>query len=201
MNVRSIAIVGEFASGKTTLADYLVENHGYTRVSFAKRLKEVCAAVYNGGQPIEKNASYVVSRESTNDTIISGRQVLQEFGQSVKALDRDFWIRWLLADLEKEARTGSVRPGSYVTDDCRFDYEADILRQHGFLIVKVSTPLHVRQQRYEAIYGRPPTEEEMNHPSETSVRDIEADVEVRGCDPVELLGEYVLHYAREVQVA
>ena len=189
--MRSVAIVGEFASGKTTLADYLVEHHGYTRVSFAKRLKEVAAAVYNGGLPIQKNAMYEVEHSEIGAMEYSGRAILQQLGQSVKALDEHFWIRWMLSDIA----AGEYGDGPYVSDDTRFPYEADALRRKGFLIVRIDTPLTVRNQRYEALYGRAPTLAELSHPSETSVKDIRHDTIVDGCDPVHLLAEGIVSQA------
>lgn len=56
--MKDLAIVGLMASGKTTLAEYLVEKEGYIRVSFAARLKELAATVYNQGKPIAKDARY-----------------------------------------------------------------------------------------------------------------------------------------------
>lgn len=185
--MRSVAIVGQFASGKTTLADYLVEHHGYTRVSFARNLKAVAAAVYNGGVPIEKNGTYPVIREG-GGTEMSGRGILQELGQSVKAFDEHFWIRWLLADIDAD----QYGAGPYVSDDTRFPYEADALRARGFAIVRIRTPLSVRMQRYEHLYGRRPTPREMEHPSEVESEKIEADVVLDGTAPVEQLAAAIV---------
>lgn len=186
--MRSVAIVGPFASGKTTLADYLVEHHGYTRVSFAKRLKEVAAAVYNGGLPIEKNLMYPVVKEGIGGIELSGRAILQELGQSVKALDEQFWIRWLLSDID----AGEYGDGPFVSDDTRFPYEADALRARGFQIARLSTPIHVRMARYLDLYGRHPTVEEMNHASEVETSKIEADFTIKGTASVAGLAAYIV---------
>lgn len=187
--MRSVAIVGEFCSGKTTLADYLVTHYGYTRVSFAKRLKEVAAAVYNGGLPIEKNGYYGTVREG-GGVELSGRAILQELGQSVKALDEYFWIRWLLSDID----AGEYGDGPFVSDDTRFPYEAAALRARGFALVRVKTPPPVRNQRYVALYGRSPTEAEMKHPSEVESKKIEADLILDGTKPVAGLAAAVVDH-------
>lgn len=185
--MRSVAIVGEFAAGKTTLADYLVEHHGYTRVSFAKRLKEVAAAVYNGGEPIEKNEWYTVVRDGCPEQF-SGRQILQQFGQSVKALDEHFWIRWLLVDIE----AGLYGAGPFVSDDTRFPYEASALRELDFAIVRLNTDYEIRMERYEHLYGRRPSPSELSHPSEVESRKIDADMRLDGTMPVEQLAASVV---------
>jgi hypothetical protein len=173
--VSNIAIVGGFAAGKTTLSEGLVQQ-GYTRVSFARYLKEILSTVYNDGAPIEKTDEYEVTALDGSERTISGRQLLQEFGQSVKAMDRDFWIYSLFADI----RSGRYGPQPYVTDDCRFPYEAEALRSAGFTIVKLDTPLETRISRYENTYGRKPTPEELVHPSEIELNDIVPDYVIDG---------------------
>lgn len=147
----NIAIVGEFASGKTTLANHLIAQYGYTRVSFAGQLKRVAAAVYEPTPDagtyavVEKTKEYEVwPLDKDEPADISGREILQRLGQSVKELDRLFWVRWLLNDID----AGAYGKGPFVTDDCRFPYEADALRERGFVVVRVMTPKAVRMQRY-----------------------------------------------------
>jgi len=184
---KSVAIVGEFASGKTTLANALIEQYGYKRVSFAGRLKEMAADVYGGRAPVEKSAMYEVFPLDGEPLDISGREVLQQLGQSVKAMDRLFWVRWLMNDID----AGRYGDGPFVTDDCRFPYEAEALRERGFAIVRVMTPIKVRMERYEMTYGRLPTQKEMTHPSETEVTLIDWDMLVDGTHPVDELAQTV----------
>lgn len=183
--MRNLAIVGGFAAGKTTLSDGLVQQ-GYTRVSFARYLKEIVANVYNDGAPIGKTDEYDVVDLNGVTRTISGRQMLQEFGQSVKALDRDFWINSLMRDI----RQGTYGFGPFVTDDCRFPYEAQALKDIGFLIVKLDVDLDVRIQRYEQTYGRKPTPEELVHPSEIELVNIVPHFVINGNqEPKAILGE------------
>ena len=187
---RSVAVVGKFASGKTTLAERLIKDYSYTRVGFANRLKEMAAAVYGGASGIvPKQATFFVTRSSGKRDEITGRQLLQELGQSVKALDRDLWIRWL----ENDIQSGAYGAGPFVIDDCRFPYEADFLRdQLGFVVVKLDTPDAVRILRYEKTYGRTPSEAEQNHPSETEVDNIVPDLVMPGDIPVGDLARLVV---------
>lgn len=183
--MNNLAIVGGFAAGKTTLSDGLVQQ-GYTRVSFARYLKEIVANVYNDGAPIGKTDEYDVVDLNGVTRTISGRQMLQEFGQSVKALDRDFWINSLMRDI----RQGTYGFGPFVTDDCRFPYEAQALKDIGFLIVKLDVDLDVRIQRYEQTYGRKPTPEELVHPSEIELVNIVPHFVIDGNqEPKAILGE------------
>lgn len=182
--MRNLAIVGGFAAGKTTLSEGLVQQ-GYTRVSFARLLKEMAARAY--GEEIQKNHDYVMSDLVTGASrVISGRRVLQELGQSVKNMDRNFWISSLINDI----KNGNYGPEPYVTDDCRFPYEAEALREQGFVIVALDTPLDTRIRRYHATYGYYPTPAELVHPSEIELVDIAVDHALDGeMSPKEILTE------------
>lgn len=173
--MRNLAIVGGFAAGKTTLSEGLVQQ-GYTRVSFARYLKEIASRIYNEGVQLDKVGEYSVTSLNGLTGTLSGREILQQLGQAVKALDRDFWIKSLMADLDN----GNYGDGPFVTDDCRFPYEADALRNSGFMIVKLDVGLDVRIQRYEQTYGRKPTPEELVHPSEIELVDIVPDFRLDG---------------------
>lgn len=191
--MNNLAIVGGFAAGKTTLSEGLVQQ-GYTRVSFARYLKEIAATIYGG--EVGKTQTYDVTTLEGNIRSISGRQILQELGQAVKALDRDFWIRSLFADIE----AGRYGPGPYVTDDCRFPYEADALKSIGFSVIKLDVDLDVRIRRYEQTYGRKPTPEELVHPSEIELVDILPDFVINGeQDPKAILAEAV-RFAQVVKI-
>ncbi len=188
--MKNLAIVGGFAAGKTTLSEGLVQQ-GYTRVSFARYLKEIASKVYGDGQEIGKTQSYFVNTLAGEPRWVSGRQLLQELGQSVKALDRDFWI----VALTNEISAGVYGDGPFVTDDCRFPYEADALKSLGFRVVKLDTPLETRIRRYTETYGRAPTSEELVHPSEIELVDIVPGVTIDGTkSPKEILEE-VYRYA------
>jgi hypothetical protein len=113
-------------------------------------------------------------------------RVLQELGQAVKHMDRNFWISSLVNDIE----SGVYGNGPYVTDDCRFPYEAETLRKRGFVIIRLDTPLDTRIRRYHATYGYYPTPAELVHPSEIELVDIEVDYVLDGeQDPKDILME------------
>jgi hypothetical protein len=152
----------------------MIKDFGYTRISFASRMKQIAADVY--GQ-INKVSDYETTQADGSKKFLSGREVLQSIGQVVKEMDRDFWIKYLESDI----RSGLYGKGPYVIDDCRFPFEADFLRSKmGFVIVKLDTDTFTRTTRYEKLYGRPPSITELRHPSETEVDKIVADVTIPG---------------------
>lgn len=182
---KNVAVVGGFAAGKTTLSDGLVQQ-GWTRVSFAKYLKDIAAYVYGNGLNISKDEHFTLRNMDGTTRMASGRTILQELGQTVKAMDRDFWIRVLQSDIYN----GLYGTGPYVIDDCRFPYEADALKDMDFIIVKLDTPLDTRIRRYFQTYGIYPTPAELVHPSEIELVDIVADYIIDGeKEPKAILAE------------
>lgn len=183
----NVAIVGKMGAGKSSLANHLVDVHKYTRVANAGALKALAAMAYG---PIDKSETYRVTRipefawgNEYEEDEISGREVLQGIGQIVKEFDRDFWLKAMMRDIETKGN------GPFVCDDTRFPFEADFLRSKGWIIAKLYVPKEVRAERYERLYGRVPTESELNHPSETEVDNIKEDIGLSGEDPIEELIE------------
>lgn len=179
----NLAIVGKMGSGKSSLANHLVDVHKYTRVANAGALKTLAAMAYG---PIDKGESYGVTRldgiswgEEYEPVQISGREVLQGIGQIVKQFDRDFWLKAMMRDIDRKGN------GPFVCDDTRFPFEADFLRDKEWIIVKLYVAKEVRAERYLSLYGRVPTESELNHPSETEVDNIEEDIGFSGERPIE----------------
>lgn len=188
--MRNLAIVGGFAAGKTTLADGLVQQ-GYVRVSFAKRLKELAYNVYG---IVGKGDQVEVTRLDGRKETISGRRVLQELGQAVKELDRDFWIKWMARDVRDLSNYGQAE--AMVTDDCRFPYEADALRAMNFYVVKLEVPLDTRIRRYYDTYNAYPTPAELIHPSEIELVNITPDYVINGEKPAGEILREVYEYAK-----
>lgn len=178
----NVAIVGKMGAGKSSLANYLVDVHKYTRVANAGALKSLAQMAYG---PIDKGGKYTVTRiddmawdEKYVETEISGREVLQGIGQTLKEFDRDIWLKAMVRDM-------ATKQGPFVCDDTRFPFEAEFLKNEGWIIVKLYVPKEVRAERYERLYGRKPTEEELNHPSETEVDNIAEDIGFSGEEPIE----------------
>ena len=106
-----IAFVGKAGSGKTTLAEYLVKKHGFRKFSFADAVKEI-AYKYFG----------MVKKD---------RDLLQAIGEKLREIDKDVWIKILLAKLDVADYVHAV------VDDCRYLNEAKALRDRGFILIKL----------------------------------------------------------------
>lgn len=111
-----IALVGKSGLGKTSAANFLVLD-GFIKLSIAGKLKEICKDLWpeqflNGNKP---------------------RELLQTVGTDViRAYDPDVWVNYVVRQLVEEK--------DYVVDDCRFLNEAQILRDNGFVIVRIDGP-------------------------------------------------------------
>lgn len=166
--MRNIALFGQMASGKSAIASALVDA-GYVQLAFAQPLKNISELAYG---KVDKSGEYEVTSLEGVVHIVSGREVLQRVGQSIKSHDRDFWLRCFFRAATHYLDT------PLVVDDGRFAFERDALAAKEWLIVGIDTPEGVRRERYKAVYGRPPTEVELNHQSEIELPEIIASANI-----------------------
>ena len=142
-----IGIIGKKGSGKDTIADYLVKNHGFIRFAFGDKVKDVCKAMFNMTNKdfTEKNKEVIKS-----DWNISPRQALQLFGtdicreiltekipelKKVLPFKEGFWIRhfiiWYQDQLKIDPKV------KVVISDIRFLDEAETVKTYNGIIWKV----------------------------------------------------------------
>lgn len=183
----SIAILGKFAAGKSSLARELEDVYGFHRVSMANNLKMIVGSAYG---TLEKSHSVEVTTQHGERVTRTVREVLQDLGAAVKVVDRDLWLRWMLKDTEDLTASGY----ELVMDDVRLQFEADALRDAGWFIVKLEIPEAIRMQRFFALYERYPTQAELNHPTEVELEGIMPDLTLMhdGFEAVESLADRVI---------
>jgi len=136
-----IGICGFIGSGKDTIADYLVNFHGYRRESFANSLKDAVAAVFGWdrimleGRTNESRAWREKRDEWWSQRLgkdITPRHILQYWGTEVirNSFHDDMWI----ASLENKLRQSN---DDIVITDCRFPNEIKSLRSQNAQIIWV----------------------------------------------------------------
>lgn len=136
-----IGLCGYKGSGKSVVAKYLEENHGFKRVNFKDGL---VAEMRERFPTLLKEIAYSASMLQQYETGIGEsltvddmfelkpplmRTLMQEYGTEVRRADKDsYWVdKWL----EKVKEVG----GNIVTDDVRFFNELSaITEQEGVLI-------------------------------------------------------------------
>ena len=137
-----VGIAGQIGSGKDTIADYLVTQHGFKRVSFADSLKSAVSKIF-GWEKNMLNGTTKSSRQwreevdewwSTRLGIpnLTPRMVLQQFGTDVcrNHFHQDIWIASVENKLLKT--TDNV-----VITDCRFPNEVAAIKNSNGTTVRV----------------------------------------------------------------
>jgi len=132
-----IGICGLIGCGKGTVGDILVEEYGFTKLSFADKLKDGVATVFNWDRAMLEGDT-VESREwrETQDDFwsretgrtITPRLVLQEFGTDCMrhGFDDSIWVSLVKQELVKYPKKNFVIP------DVRFPNEANMIKSiHG----------------------------------------------------------------------
>ena len=136
-----IGVCGFIGSGKDTIADYLVNFHGFRRESFANSLKDAVAHVFGWDRTMLEGRTKQSRewREQRDEwwsnrlgTEITPRLMLQLWGTEVcrKGFHDDIWI----ASLENKLRNST---DDIVISDCRFPNEIKSIRDAGGMIVWV----------------------------------------------------------------
>ena len=137
-----IGICGFIGSGKDTIADYLVNFHGFRRESFANTLKDAVSAVFGWDRVLLEGRTKQAREwreqvdpwwsERLGMPNLTPRWVLQYWGTEVcrKGFHDDIWI----ASLENKLRNSR---DDVVISDCRFPNEIKSIRDAGGIIVWV----------------------------------------------------------------
>jgi len=121
-----IAIIGKICSGKSYLANYLKDKHNFEILSF--------------GEPVKKYAKEIFNLKFKN------REIIQKFAQSVKEIDNDVWVKYLINNLDKH------KDKHIVIDDLRFKNEQLALKKRGFIFIKLEIIKDYQIERIKKTY-------------------------------------------------
>ena len=135
-----IGICGLIGSGKDTVADYLVNVHGFRRESFAGSLKDAVAAVFGWDRTLLEGRTKASRewREQPDEwwsqrlgQNITPRWVLQYWGTEVcrRSFHDDIWI----ASIEHKILNS---PDDVVISDCRFPNEIAAIKKAGGIVIR-----------------------------------------------------------------
>ena len=150
-----IGLIGKKSSGKDTLADYLVQQHGFVKYAFSDPIKEACKAIF---LLTDEQLHSVAKKEEVDPRWeLSPRQMFQFLGTDMirKQIDEGFWIRhfryWY----------GENKGKNIVVSDCRFQNEVDVILEVGGSVVKLErnldrsgvTDLHISETGVDGLGG------------------------------------------------
>lgn len=137
-----IGFTGLKGSGKDTAGAYLVEKYGFTRISFADKLKQSAAACFGinpGAWDHLKNKTNAfvevkiyIDPLPTEVASITVREFLQRYGTEAHRdiFGPDFWV--------KEALNFDWSEGDYVFTDVRFPNEAEAIKERRGYVIQVT---------------------------------------------------------------
>jgi len=143
-----LALVGGMGAGKTHVAQ-LLEQRGWTRLSFAKPLKAAAAEL------MDKPSRELLQALSEVTRNVEPHPLVEAMAQRLRELD--------------ETATFERQPINLVVDDVRFPDEARMLEDAGFTVLRVVAPSEVRWKRC-TMNGRAQNRGQFYHQSEIALR-------------------------------
>ena len=186
-----IGIAGLIGSGKGTVADILVEQHNFTKISFADKLKDGVAAAFGWNRELlegdtdeSRQWRETVDEFWTNETgrEITPRLVLQEFGTDCmrNGFYDGIWVSLIKQEILNNPET------NYVVPDVRFKNEIDVINNLGGKI------WNVRRGELPQWWGY--AIQDNHHPASSLMKDYHSDVhqsEWRWIDKDETFGNII----------
>jgi len=155
MGFKRIAVVGEIASGKDTVATYFKEHQ---RITFGDPIKEIVKAVRTGG--LSYATGFAMSMFKMEDLAYhqllgdilfevwsipkkdsKDREAVQYLGTTMRKIYPDVWIDLAL---EKVVALGAA---ALIITDCRKFNELKALREIGFTMIYVDASTESRKRR------------------------------------------------------
>ncbi|MBV9158485.1 MAG: AAA family ATPase [Acidobacteriaceae bacterium] len=116
MNNR-IALSGRSGSGKTVIAEYLVEKHGFKSCSSGVACRDLCRRLFG----------------------TESKTILNQVTDALKAIDSKVWLNAALCSVDDD------RP--LVFDSMRFSTDYDFFREREFTTWRIEAPLTIRLER------------------------------------------------------
>lgn len=137
-----IGIVGFLGSGKGTAGDILIDQHGFTRISFADAVKDATAAIFGWERDLLEGDTNIsrAFREKKDEWWsekfgfeVTPRYMLQLMGTEAgrNVFHEDVWIHTVAK------RIATSKNDKFVIPDVRFQNEIDFIRQSGGHVVRV----------------------------------------------------------------
>lgn len=128
-----IGITGRKYNGKDTMADFLVQNYGYTKLAFAEPLKEAAIALFGfSHEQVYGDLKEVIDPRWG----VSPRQVMQfigtelireNIGKLLPHIGENFWVHCVLTKIQD--RLSKDPNAKFVISDVRFPNEIECIRK------------------------------------------------------------------------
>jgi len=171
-----IGICGFQSSGKDTIAEFLIKEYGFQKLSFACALKDIVSVIF--GWSREKLEGLTKEDRKWREEIdpvwsrllkipqLSPRFVLQYFGTELfrKHWHPDIWVKVV------ERQLIDLQDKNIVITDCRFENEINMILRYGGKMFHVyrDLPYWFKSYKEGRINSNENIEIKSLHPSETS---------------------------------
>lgn len=124
----TIGIIGHIGAGKSTVAQILTVQHGFTRYKFAGKLKAMLAVLGLTERELEGDLKEAPCALLGGMTPRGAMRTLgTEWGRYL--IDEDMWVRFAMVELDRCTKMSPV-----VFDDVRFPNEAHSIKDRGGVI-------------------------------------------------------------------
>lgn len=160
-----IALTSKMRAGKDTIAQYAIDNYGFTRFAFGDGIRETCKKLFPDQMKGGKN-----------------RHLLQKLGQTMRyKFDENVWVNYCFREIEAEKTRRYISP---IITDLRQPNEYTKCKEENFIIIKVETNDEIRLQRMNE-NGDNFTLDDLNHETEQYINSFEYDYLIKNNDSLE----------------
>lgn len=175
-----IAITGKMRAGKDTVYSILKEE-----LELALNLKLNKIINYTDGVFITKQHTFGGQLKHFAELLfpehfVAGgkpRQLFQEFGQSMRQIDEDVWVKKVDQEIQNKLKSTHADVHISFITDLRQPNEYEYCKGNGFFILRVNATDEVRLARMMAD-GDNFTKEHLHHETETYVDGYEVDYDI-----------------------
>ncbi len=135
-----IGLTGRAGAGKDTVADCLVQHHGYAKHAFADPFKRFCQEVFGFTREQLWGPSELRNAPDPRWDGLTPRRALQQLGTEWgRAMHPDLWVRSLLFAWMRN-RVERRESEFWVVPDVRFKNELQLIRDSGGVVWKIIRP-------------------------------------------------------------
>ncbi len=194
-----VSICGFQGSGKDTIANYLISEYGFVKISFAGAIKDIASIMF--GWDRQRLEGLTKEDREWRETVdpwwekqlnlpISPRYIMQQFGTELfrRHFHPDIWVKVVEKKLTEYE--------NIVITDCRFPNEIKMVKDNGGILVHVERNLPHWFHDYKS--GSSSPEADKLHASETSWIREKFDLEVKNNGSVKDLENKVEKYIMEL---
>lgn len=159
-----IGVLGKSGSGKDTISDYICQHYGYTKIAFAKPIKDICRIMFG----FNEEQLYGNEKESIDPYWgVSPRCMFQYIGTDVMRIDvqsmipnigTNFWVKCTQKQILELLKDNK----KVIISDVRFQNEIDLITSMGGIVIKLTRDFtnldtqmsgHISEQNIDNLIG------------------------------------------------